>query len=517
MDGLSGEVSLDRIVDVGAIRELIEDFHSLTGHALSLVDLDDHFLVQVGWHDACSLFHRMNPESAELCRQSDTDMIEDIARGEIRAYRCKNGLWHVAAPLFVGDRQVGNIFTSQFFYDDDDIDLEWFAERAERFGYDRDAYLAAIEAIPRYSHATVDALMRFYEKLAGQIALLGLTNLELEVVAASRERALEQRLDSEERFAMLVGNAPIPIAVNDAGGAITYLNEEFTRVLGYTVEDIPTVDAWSRVAYPDEAYRTVSMAQWAKDVAAAPGLGGRIEGREYSATCKNGEVRTIVISGAMVGGNVLVLMHDLTERKFAEQSAEEGAARLERMVYEVASSMGRIVEARDPYTQGHQQRVAELGSKIGRKMGLSGNAIEEIEMAGLLHDVGKLRVPTEILTKPGHLSPVEMDLIREHPAQSHEILKTISFPWAVAEIALQHHERMDGSGYPRGLKGDEILPAARILAVADVVEAMASHRPYRPTLGVEAAIAEIESQEGVYDPEVVAACVALYREGALGL
>jgi HD-GYP domain-containing protein (c-di-GMP phosphodiesterase class II) len=211
------------------------------------------------------------------------------------------------------------------------------------------------------------------------------------------------------------------------------------------------------------------------------------------------------------------IIQDVTERKRSEAEVEESAARLERMVYDVAETMGRIVEARDPYTQGHQQRVANLGKRIAHRMGLSQSAIDEVEMAGLLHDVGKLRVPTEILTKPGHLSPIEFALVKDHPLQSHEILKAIAFPWAVADIALQHHERMDGSGYPNGLKGEEILLAARILAVADVVEAMASHRPYRPALGEAAAIDEVVSHPEQYDAGVVAAVVAMHADGGLGL
>jgi len=188
---------------------------------------------------------------------------------------------------------------------------------------------------------------------------------------------------------------------------------------------------------------------------------------------------------------------------------------LEHMVHDVAGAMGRIGEARDPYTQGHEERVAALARLIAEDLGLPRDAVEGIEMAGLLHDIGKLRVPTEILSKPGRLSEVEFALIKEHCAQGYEILKDIAFPWAIAETVLQHHERADGSGYPRGLRGDEILPAARILAVADVVEAMASYRPYRPALGIEAAIAEIRDGAGRYDAAVAASCIGLYERGAL--
>ena len=759
-----GQIALDDLVDIEAIRGIAESLHSLTGHAVSIVDLDDRFLVRVGWSDACELFHHTNPAARALCRESDTDMAQGVGRGESRAYRCKNGLWHVVTPLFVGDLHLANVFTSQFFFDDDEIDLPAFEERAARFGFDREGYIAAIRAIPRFSHETIDGFMRFYAQLAEQIASLGLASMQLKDTMQARANALEARIESEMRFSALVENAPISVAVNEEDGRISYLNGEFTRVFGYTSEDIPTVSDWFLVAYPDEEYRAATIAKWSGSVEAAAKGDSRVRGEEYSVTCKNGDVRTLIVSGATVGTRTLVLMDDVTERKRAEEAlrlseakyaaayrtspdavninrlsdglyleinegftnvtgytaedvagktsaeiriwtdpadrdrlvaglqaegvvlnleglfrrkdgslltglmsarlmeiagepcmlsvtrdisdrqradmllresqriarvghyeldivrdcwdasevlmdifgidetyhrdfagflaivhpddreeaeryfadevigrrgtfekeyrivrVDDGAERwvhalgtvtfhesgaplsifgiiqdvterrlseaaiieskvvIESMVYDFAETMGRIVEARDPYTQGHQQRVANLSKRIAVRMGLSQVEIDEVEMAGLLHDVGKLRVPTEILTKPGHLSPIEFALVKDHSLQSYEILKTIAFPWAIADIALQHHERMDGSGYPNGIAGDDILLAARILMVSDVVEAMATHRPYRPALGADAAVEEIAAHPEQFDPRVVAACLSLYADGELGL
>jgi putative nucleotidyltransferase with HDIG domain len=187
------------------------------------------------------------------------------------------------------------------------------------------------------------------------------------------------------------------------------------------------------------------------------------------------------------------------------------------MLREVAEVMGSIIETRDPYTQGHQVRVAGIAHSLAVEMGLSGDMLDCIQMAALLHDIGKLSVPAEILSKPGQLSAVEFGLIREHPLRGHDILSRISFPWPIADIVMQHHERCDGSGYPAGLTGDAILLPASVLAVADVLEAMASFRPYRPALGPEAAVAEIAGHPEKYCPEVVAATVSLYERGELGL
>lgn len=205
------------------------------------------------------------------------------------------------------------------------------------------------------------------------------------------------------------------------------------------------------------------------------------------------------------------------QRGEAEQELHESYERLERMMRDVVASMGRIVEARDPYTQGHERRVAVLAKQIAAEMGLDADAIAAVEMAALLHDIGKLCVPAEILTKPGLLSVSEFSLIKDHSRRGYEILKDISFPWPIADIVLQHHERIDGSGYPSGLHGDEILVPARILAVADVVEAMASHRPYRPCIGIEQAMSEIRERPGAYDEAVVAACERLYAQGRIAL
>ena len=168
----------------------------------------------------------------------------------------------------------------------------------------------------------------------------------------------------------------------------------------------------------------------------------------------------------------------------------------------------------DPYTAGHEKRTAELVVAIARKLGLDEDEIEVLDLTARMHDIGQIAVPAEILTRPGPLSPNEFTLIKAHPQVAHDILAPIDFGRPVAEVILQHHERLDGSGYPQGLKGDEILLGARVLAVADVVEAMSSHRPYRAALGVEAALAEISAGAGrLYDEPVVAACEQVFSEG----
>ena len=191
--------------------------------------------------------------------------------------------------------------------------------------------------------------------------------------------------------------------------------------------------------------------------------------------------------------------------------------RLEGLLHDITETMGKVVEARDPYTQGHQVNVARIGRQIGEEMGLSDDLVDAIEIAALVHDIGKLSIPAEILSKPGRLSDTEFAIIKGHSARGYEILRDIDFGWPIAETVLQHHERMDGSGYPNGLTGEQTSMAARVLAVADVIEAMAADRPYRPALGIEPAITEIRTHPEKFDADVIDASVRLYESGRLAL
>lgn len=205
---------------------------------------------------------------------------------------------------------------------------------------------------------------------------------------------------------------------------------------------------------------------------------------------------------------------EVEERKAAQEALRASYDKLNNTMDDIILTMARLVEIRDPYTAGHQQRVASLAVAIAHKMNLPQDVIDGIHAAGIVHDIGKMYVPAEILSKPGMLEDYEFKLLQAHPAKGAYILRSIDFPWPVADLVEQHHERLDGSGYPNGLADGQILIGARILAVADVVEAVSSHRPYRPALGITIALAEIEKKSGLYfDPTVVEACCQLIREG----
>lgn len=204
---------------------------------------------------------------------------------------------------------------------------------------------------------------------------------------------------------------------------------------------------------------------------------------------------------------------ELRRRIQAEKELKLSLLKLKNSMEGAVSSLSSVLEMRDPYTAGHQRRVTDLACAIAREMGIEESRIDGIRLGGLVHDIGKIQVPSDILTKPGRISDAEFTLIKTHAQAGYEILKSIEFEWPIADMVCQHHEKMNGTGYPQGLKGDEILLEARIITVADVVEAMSSYRPYRQAIGIGPALEEIEHQRGIlYDKDVVDACLILFRK-----
>jgi PAS domain S-box-containing protein len=234
---------------------------------------------------------------------------------------------------------------------------------------------------------------------------------------------------------------------------------------------------------------------------------------------RTGGVRHILLNAmpiAQEGGSVAWdgAAQDITERERLEAERKRSLEQLENSMEETIQAIAATIEMRDPYTAGHQRRVAGLAQRIAEGMRLPAEEVHGIYLAASIHDIGKIHIPAEILSFPGKLGEIEYALIKVHVQAGYDILKNIEFPWPVAQMVYQHHEHLDGSGYPRGLKGDEIMLGARILCVADVVESMASYRPYRPGLGTEKALEEIRVNRGrLYDAAVVDVCLELFGKG----
>ena len=209
----------------------------------------------------------------------------------------------------------------------------------------------------------------------------------------------------------------------------------------------------------------------------------------------------------------VIVVRDITQQVEYDRKIQESMDKLRRVLYGIVEAISKTVETRDPYTAGHQKRVADIAKEIAREMNLGRDIIESVDIAGQIHDLGKIAIPAEILNKPGRINHIEFELIKMHSQMGCDILKNIDFPWPISDIVLQHHEKYDGTGYPNGISHDDILIQARILAVADVLEAMASHRPYRAALGIEKAFEELrQNRGGHFDPDVVDSCMRVFIE-----
>jgi PAS domain S-box-containing protein len=325
------------------------------------------------------------------------------------------------------------------------------------------------------------------------------------------KKAEEELRKSEEEFRALAESMPQIVWVTRKDGWNIYFNQQWVDYTGLTLEE-SYGHGWNTPFHPDDKQKAWDAWQNAtknNDIYSIESRLRRADGvyhwwliRGVPLLEKTGEI--IKWFGTCT---------DIDNIKLAEKKLLDTIDNLRKSFGATVHVLVSALEMRDPYTAGHQLRVADLARTIATEMGLSHQKIEGLRMAGSIHDIGKLSIPSEILSKPSKLTDLEFSLIKEHSQTGYNILKDVESPWPLAQIIYQHHERMDGSGYPRNLKGDEILMEARIMAVSDVVESMASHRPYRAAIGIEAALEEIEKNKGMlYDDAVVDACLRLFRE-----
>jgi len=286
-----------------------------------------------------------------------------------------------------------------------------------------------------------------------------------------------------------------------------YFSPRYYTMLGYKPGELPMrKETWTGLMHPEDQKIIVPKVEKHVKNAESYEVEFRLKTKEGNWKWISGRGKSYSIDKKEISHRAIGVHVDITERKKSEE-------KLKKTLDATIQTVSNIVEVKDPYTAGHQQRVTQLTVAIAKELNLSPDKIEGIRIASLIHDIGKISVPTEILSKTTTISDIEFSLIKGHSQAGSDILKAIDFSYPVAQIVLQHHERLDGSGYPQGLKSDEILLEARILGVADVVEAMSSHRPYRPALGIDAALEEISQNRGIlYDSEVVDACLKLFKE-----
>jgi PAS domain S-box-containing protein/putative nucleotidyltransferase with HDIG domain len=327
-----------------------------------------------------------------------------------------------------------------------------------------------------------------------------------------RKKAEDSLRKSEERFRGLVETSSDWVWEMDRNSHYTYVSPKVRDILGHEPQELLGHTPFEFM-HQREGRRVSKIVRRFADAHLPFAL--------LENTCTHKDGHSVVLETSAVpildsdGGflGYRGIDRDITERKKVEQELQHSLKRLEKTMESTIEAITTTIETRDPYTTGHQMRVTDLACTIAKVMELPPTQIEGIRVTGLLHDIGKIAIPTEILSKPGKLSEVEFSMIKTHAQTGYNILKKIEFAWPVARAVLQHHERWNGSGYPHGLRGENILLEARILAVADVMEAMASHRPYRPSVGLDKALDEISKNSGIlYDPAVAKACETAFTQ-----
>ena len=354
------------------------------------------------------------------------------------------------------------------------------------------------------------------ESFPAEVELLRLdVNASIMLLAAvrditERQQSSQKLLDSEERYRGLFESAKDGILILDGeSGHITQANPFISEMLGLTMNVMLGKSLWEVGLFPDREQVEPILKELRET--------GYVRRDDLHLPSKNGNPHEVVfISNRYRAGQNLVIqcnIRDITDRKTAERLAIKYQSETMQSLHQIVAALVALNEARDPYTAGHELRVSELAFAIAMELNLSAHLCEGIRITGLVHDIGKFTIPAEILTKPHGISPQELALLQTHAQAGYEALRQIKFPWPVAEAVWQHHERLNGTGYPRGLKGDQISLEGRILAVADTVEAMASNRPYRVSPGLEAGLAAVEAGMGsLFDASVVTACLRLFRE-----
>lgn len=304
--------------------------------------------------------------------------------------------------------------------------------------------------------------------------------------------------EREEWLSALLKSIGDGVIATDKNGAITFMNPLAERLTAWKQEEalrLPLREVFRTVVSREGDEPEIVL--WAKN------------GKKFSVE----ETDMPMSDGSRNSSGHVLVFRDISARKSAEKELKESWEKLHEALEGTIQAMALTIEIRDPYTAGHQRRVSKLSCAIAQDLGMSEFEVEGLRVAGDIHDIGKIYVPAEILSKPGQITAIEYGMVKTHPQVGYDILKTIKFPWPVAQIVLQHHERLDGSGYPLGLLSDQILKEAKILTVADIVEAMSSHRPYRPARGIDKALAEVVQNKGrFYDTDAVDACVKLFQE-----
>ena len=446
-------------------------------------------------------------ESAEVIgkrasQQTRAMLLAPLSNDEVMKYLAENGCWTGETECC---RKDGSHFKSMVC-----INILWDSQ--ENFN----GIIASYRELGSGQNSTVSPV-EIEQIVKERTEELTKANRILQQELIIHKQAALLAKESEGKNRDLVDNIKLGIFRCTPGirGKFLEVNKAMEEITGYSRDELLQIDVCDLYVNSDDEdhpfTNEVSITDWKVT-------------RELHLKRKDGVLLTVAVTIVAIrfdSGETQYfdgILEDITERKQAQEQINQSLQRLQKTIKEIIQAMAYIGEVRDPYTAGHQRRVAQISQEICQILGLEAEKCEGLTMAAFVHDIGKILVPADILSKPGKLTKPEFDMLKDHTRIGYEILKTIEFPWPIATFVLQHHERIDGSGYPAGLSGEQIVIEAKILAVADVVEAMSSHRPYRPALGIEKALEEIGQNRGIlYDAQVVDACIKLFREKGFNL
>ena len=520
-------VDLADVLDTKEVQLIMDDFYALTGIGIAIIDMSGRVLVETGWQEICTEFHRRNPETRRYCIESDTQLTKGVNPHSYKLYKCKNGMWDVATPIMLGDRQIGNIFTGQFFFDDEKIDYNFFKNQAEKYGFNQDSYLAALSRVPKFSRKTIERAMSFYTKVASVISHISYSNLKLSYVSFHDELTLlynRRYLKEEMNRYDSPRQLPISIIICDINGLKlindAYGPEKGNALLKKTAEILR--DCCRREDAIARWEKESTIARWGSDefVIFLPQTpekyAEKICARIAEASKKvhiDGLIPLSVSLGSATkkSNNIsnMRLLNKAEDNMHKHKLSESRSARSA-----VLSALMKTLGEKSYETEEHARRLQKMALKVGKKRGLNQSECDRLAVLVSLHDIGKITISGDILTKPDSLNESEMAEIKKHPETGARIASLTEEFSHVAKDILSHHERWDGKGYPLGLKGKEIPVLARIASVVDAYDVMTSQRSYKKSMTSGEAIKELKEGAGTqFDPEIVEIFIALANEG----
>lgn len=524
-------------INTELLEKIIKNFTKITGISIEILSKKDKILASTNKKSICYKYFYLNESLNQNCYKHNChSKIKDFKdfNDLCKIFKCHNMLYYAYIPIILKDEEIGRVLIKDFYLEKRPTQKE-IIEFADKNNLESKELIKNINSIKVINEEELELYIEFiidFAKLIGKLSL----NKEVELylkkelhsseseIAANYEEliAIEEELrsqydqlklresqlyESQQSLKKIYSTMNQGLALHEMifdkeGNAIDYrfinVNPKFEELTGMKREDIigktvlevmPNTEKYWIEAYAKVVQdgKTIIYENFSKEL-----------NRYYKVSAYRVEKN-----------NFATLIEDISEKKLFDQ-------KIKKAWMQTIESLGNVVELKDPYTSGHQKRVAELAKKIGKYMGFVDEKLDAIYMSGLLHDIGKISIPTEILTNPKRLSKEEFNLIKTHPQNGHDIIKDIDFPWDIKTIILQHHEKINGTGYPNGLLEADIRMEAKIISVADVVEAISSHRPYRPSLGVDFALKEIKSNKGIlYDNHVVEAVLHLYNNGEI--